>query len=55
MIQSLKGDLLKEELIDFILFFNRKVIREELEKMSVPALIMIKVQLEIEIEHQFLN
>jgi hypothetical protein len=45
----------KEDIIDFILIYNLKADRTELEKLSVEALLMIKVQIELKLEQQFYN
>ena len=40
----------KEEMVNFIVKHNPKRKRAELMKLSLPALVIIKVQLEIEIQ-----
>ncbi len=45
----------KEKLIKFILHFNTKATKEHLEKMSVESLMMIKVQIELELQQQLFN
>jgi len=45
----------KEYLIGYILTYSVSANMEELEKMSIEALIMIKVQIEIELEQKLYN
>lgn len=42
--------LIKIDIIDFIIKHNPKQKKEELMKLSVSALVIIKVQLEIEMQ-----
>jgi len=45
----------KEKLIEFILHFSKKALKENLEKMSIESLMMIKVQIELELQQQLFN
>lgn len=42
--------LIKEDIVDFIVKHNPKQKKEELMKLSVSALVIIKIQLEIEMQ-----
>lgn len=45
----------KEQLIEFILHFSKKAMKENLEKMSVESLTTIKIQIELELQQQLFN
>lgn len=45
----------REYLIGYILTYSVNANKEGLEKMSVEALVMIKVQIEIELAQKFYN
>lgn len=42
----------KKDLIDYILVFKANAKKSELEKLSIEALTVIKVEIEIEIMHK---
>ena len=42
--------LAKEDIVDFIVKYNPRQKREELMKLTISALVIIKVQLEIEMQ-----
>lgn len=45
----------REYLIKYILAYSKSAIRENLEKMSTESLVIIKVQIELELEQKFYN
>lgn len=38
----------RDSIIDYILLHNKKIIKSDLEKLSLEALVVIKVQVELE-------
>lgn len=45
----------REYLIKYILAYSKTATKEDLEKMSTESLVIIKVQIELELEQIFYN
>lgn len=45
----------RDYLIKYIMAYSKSAAKEDLEKMSTESLVIIKVQIELELEQKFYN